>query len=221
LSATGHWDHVQLNGGYFSTAAKAMETQKSRIEDAVPQSKEPETNMPVTDEEEKMDLQQGLYINNAGLIIVAPFLPSLFKKLELCNDTTITDINRAVCLTQYLASGRERVAEFETTFAKILCGVAPDLPVDTNISLTNEEKHELNDLLESAIEYWTILKDTSPEGLRQSFLQRPGKLQFINNNWLLQVEPKAWDVLLQHLPWNISMLKLPWMECMLKTGWGY
>ena len=216
LSAAGHLAHVHINSGKFSAAiVKALETQKSRTATPLPQEKD----MPVPDEGEKMDLQNGLYINNAGLVIVAPFLPSLFKKLELFNDTAITDINRAVCLVQYLASGRERVAEFETGLAKILCGVAPDFPVDTNISLTKEEKHELNDLLESAIEYWNILKDTSPEGLRQSFLQRQGKFQFVNNSWLLQVEPKAWDVLLQHLPWNISMLKLPWMQHMLKTEW--
>jgi contractile injection system tape measure protein len=222
LSATGHLAHVHINSGKFSAAiVKAMETQKSRTETPLPNAKEPEKDTPIRDEGKEMDLQQGLYINNAGLVIVAPFLPSLFKKLELFDGTAITDINRAVFLVQYLASGRERVAEFETGLAKILCGVAPDFPVDTNIFLTKEEKHELNDLLESAIEYWNILKDTSPEGLRQSFLQRQGKIQFVNNCWLLQVEPKAWDVLLQHLPWNISMLKLPWMEYMLKTEWGY
>jgi hypothetical protein len=154
-------------------------------------------------------------------VIAAPFLPALFKKLELLDGNAIRDLNRAVYLSQYIASGRERVAEFELGLAKILCGIGSDTPVDTDLQLTKEEKHEINDLLVSVIEYWDILKDTTPEGLRQSFLHRPGKLLFVKNEWLLQVEQKPWDVLLQHLPWNISMMKLPWMPHMLKTEWGY
>jgi hypothetical protein len=55
------------------------------------------------------------------------------------------------------------------------------------------------------------LKDTSTEGLQHLFLQRRGKLQWVNNEWVLQVEQKPWDVLLQHLPWKISPVKLPWL----------
>jgi hypothetical protein len=47
----------------------------------------------------------GLYIGDAGLIIVAPFLTTLFVKLDLINNNTITDIDKAVSLVHYLATG--------------------------------------------------------------------------------------------------------------------
>ena len=76
-----------------------------------------------------------------------------------------------------------------------------------------------DEVLLSVIEHWNILQNTSVEGLRQSFLQRNGKLSYNGSEWLLQVEQQPYDMLLQHLPWNISMIKLPWMEQMLKTEW--
>ena len=76
---------------------------------------------------------------------------------------------------------------------------------------------EANELLLSIIEHWSILKNTSVEGLRQSFLQRDGKLTFFNNEWRLQVEQKSYDMLLQHLPWNRGLIRLPWMKHLLRT----
>lgn len=196
-------DRIPLNGNI--EAAKHAAGQKAN---------------PVSERSEPVKIKQdGIYIQNAGLVIVAPFLPVLFKKLGLLNDTVLTDMNRAVFIVQYIACGREQVAEFELGLAKILCGLELDTPVDTNIQLTMQEKNEVNELLLSVIEYWQVLKDTSPEALRETFLQRQGKLQFTNKQWLLQVEQKAWDMLLQHLPWNVSMLKLPWMGAMLRTEW--
>ena len=212
LSATGRLHPLLTNKNSFGN------TKFRKAHEQRPASRAEKQKQSVTENKAAKE-EEGLYINNAGLVIVAPFLPTLFKKWHLYNETALTDVNKSVCLVQYLASGREVVAEFELGLAKILCGLQPDTPVDTGIRFTSEEKEEVNDLLASAIEYWQILKDTSPEGLRQSFLQRQGKLQLVKNNWQLQVEQKPWDVLLQHLPWNISMLKLPWMTKMLKTDW--
>ncbi len=230
LSARGHLQHIPINKGKYSTAAlknflqqeqpKADASGYGKNEKAIKEGNEKENALSLARSAASVK-QEGIYIQNAGLVITAPFLPALFKKLGILDGDAIRDISRAVYLVQYIASGRERVAEFELGLAKILCGLESDTPVDTHMRLTKEEKQEVNDLLVSAIEYWEILKDTTPEGLRQSFLQRPGKLQFVRNEWLLQVEQKPWDVLLQHLPWNISMMKLPWMPHMLKTEWGY
>jgi len=170
---------------------------------------------------EKVKTGESIYINNAGLIIIAPFLPAFFKKLGITEADKIINKNPAACLINYLADGREDIAEFELVLAKILCGIDIKTPVSTSIVFGNDQKNEVHELLLSVIEYWNILKDTSPEGLQQSFLQREGKLTFSNNEWLLQVEQKGYDMLLQHLPWNISMIKLPWMKYLLKTEWIY
>ena len=167
-----------------------------------------------------VDLKEGIFIHNAGLVIVAGFLHMFFKKLSLLTEgNEITDKSKAAMLVQYLASGKESIAEFELGLAKILCGLEMQTPVDTTILLTTKEKEEANELLLSVIEYWSVLKNTSVDGLQDSFLLREGKLSLNDKGWLLQVEQKSFDMLLQQLPWNISMIKLPWMKNLLKTEW--
>ena len=168
------------------------------------------------------ELKEGIFIQNAGLVIVAGFLPMFFKKLSLLREGfEIADNSKAALLVQYLASGKESIAEFELGLAKILCGLEMETVVETIVQLTDEEKKEANELLLSVIEYWSILGNTSVGGLRDSFLMREGKLSFNDHEWILQVEQRPYDMLLQNLPWNISMIKLPWMKWMLKTEWIY
>ena len=216
LSAKGNLQHLPFNKGKLRNTVL-----KRSISEAPWRAKAGEQGGDFDATNISKVKEEGIYVQNAGLVIAAPFLPVLFKKLGLLEGAVITDKSRAVYLVQYMATGRERVAEFELGLAKILCGLESDTPLDTHWKLTPNEKTEVNDLLLSAIEYWSILKDTSPDGLQHTFLQRSGKLQFLNNEWKLQVEQKAWDVLLQHLPWTISMIKLPWMPWMLRTEWGY
>ena len=78
---------------------------------------------------------------------------------------------------------------------------------------------EADEMLQSLIEYWSVLKNTSVDGLRESFLKRSGKLSLKNKQWLLQIEQRSYDMLLQQLPWSISMIKLPWMANLLVTEW--
>lgn len=195
-------------------------TSKAGESDKVENPAKPATKQKERVAEEQLPAE-GIYINNAGLVIIAPFLPAFFKKLNIVKEDIISERELAVNLVTYLATGVEYAAEFELVFAKILCGLEPSAPVTTLIAFTDEQKQEAEELLLSAIEYWTVVKDTSPQGLRESFLQREGKLSFINGEWILQVEQKPFDMLLQSLSWNISMIKLPWMETMLKTEWVY
>ncbi|MEO6548950.1 MAG: contractile injection system tape measure protein [Ferruginibacter sp.] len=166
------------------------------------------------------ELKNGIYINNAGLVIAASFLPLFFERLLIAKDDSILDFDAAVCLTNFLATGNETMAEFELVLPKILCGLSPDSVINTNIEFNDAWKKEAEDLILSIIEYWSILKNTSVEGLRETFLQREGKLMHENGEWLLQVAPKQFDMLLGQLPWNISIIKLSWMPEMLKTEWA-
>jgi Contractile injection system tape measure protein len=175
-----------------------------------------------TDDEMAFISKEGIYISNAGLVIAAVFLPALFKKLELVNDAVITNIDTAVCLTQYLCTGNETIEEQDLVLPKILCGLHPSFPVNTKtFQLSAAIKQEANDVLASVIEHWAVLKETSVQGLQTSFLMRDGKLVHQNKKWMLTVEQKTYDMLLKHLPWNISMLQLSWMKEMLVTEWVY
>ncbi|MDW4793730.1 contractile injection system tape measure protein, partial [Escherichia coli] len=46
-----------------------------------------------------------IYINNAGLVIVAPYLGRFFDKLGLLNDNQINNVSRAITLLQHIVTG--------------------------------------------------------------------------------------------------------------------
>ena len=85
-------------------------------------------------------LKEGVFVDNAGLVIVAAFLPAFFKKLNIVSDNILTDQHKAASLIQFLASGKEQVAEFELGLARILSGFELDEPVNTLLEFSEEEK---------------------------------------------------------------------------------
>jgi hypothetical protein len=55
--------------------------------------------------------------------------------------------------------------------------------------------------------------------LRETFLQRPGKLEWHSDKVTLTVETKTVDILLDQRPWSIALIKLPWMALPLYVTW--
>lgn len=163
---------------------------------------------------------EGIYIDNAGLVLLHPFLPMLFEALHICSNDKIVQPSRALCLLHFLATGNTSAPEYELTLAKLLCNMPEDMPVRSDVVLTEEEQNEATALLQAVIRHWEALKNTSPDGLRSTFLLRSGKLSIRDDgDWLLQVEPKTYDILLDQLSWGISAVKLPWMERLLWVEW--
>lgn len=168
------------------------------------------------------NIDDEIYISDAGLVLIAAFLPALFEKTGLAINNEIVDFNKAACFIHFLATGSERMHEYELPLSKILCAVDMETVVDAeNFHLNPVMKTEADAVLSSVIEYWSILQNTTVAGLRESFLKRNGKLSFDGKDWLLQVQQQSYDMLIQHLPWNFSMIRLPWMDCLLKTEWIY
>lgn len=165
------------------------------------------------------ELEEGIFINNAGAVIIAPFLPLLFSRAGISSGPVINDVPAALALVNYCITGQREAAEFDLLLPKILCGAAPELVPEMSSHLPVKYFEEADEMLGSAIEYWTALKNTSVQGLREAFLQRNGKLVFKNEEWILYVEQMPYDMLLQQLPWNIGMIRLPWMVNLLRTQW--
>ena len=163
-----------------------------------------------------------LFIHNAGLVLLHPYISMLFHNLHYTNENhewiDETMRMKAPLLLQYLVTGQTQYEEHALVFNKFLCGIPFHEPVLSEIQLTEEDINSCQKLLESVIAHWTILKSTSIDGLRNSFLMRNGKLSK-EEIWQLTVENKAWDVLLAQLPWGISMVKTPWMEELLYVNW--
>ncbi len=163
-------------------------------------------------------------INNAGLVIIYPFLRSLFETVGLLKSANHQlEIDRAApVVLQYILQGVHEVAEHDLPLNKILCGLAPATFVPCRMELSRGCIQACDELLTAVIGHWGALKGMSVEGLRQTFLQRKGRLQQSAMGWRLYVEPKGVDVLLSSLPWDmdVSTIKLPWMDDCLVVEWG-
>ena len=164
---------------------------------------------------------QGIYVDNAGLVLLHPFLPALFEALEVAAGDQLLKPGRALCLLHYLASGETTAPEYRTMLPKILCNVPLQSPVDADVTLTALELEECAALLAAAVRHWGALGNSSADALRGTFLLRQGKLSLRQDGeWLLQVEASGCDILLQQLPWGLSMIKLPWMPKMVWAEWS-
>ena len=194
---------------YFSSQTPTEIDTKS---DESPNVKAHETN----------DFEQ-IFITNAGIVLVYPFLAHYFQTLGLLTPLkkfkSDQEAHRAVHLLQYLATGQTESPEYLMAFNKLLCGLPFEFVIESEIVLTEEEIQLSNALLEAVIQQWTILKNTSVDGLRGSFLIRKGKLTPKKKDWVLNVEQKTYDLLLNQLPWGISMIRLPWMKNILYVEW--
>jgi hypothetical protein len=162
------------------------------------------------------------YVENAGLVILWPFLANLFERLELWIDKRFVNpaaLHRAVGLMQHLVSGTLEPQEYELTLPKLLCGMEQREVLRFGDPVTEAEAEECATLLSAAILHAKSLGDMPIEELRQSFLLRKGVLSFGPGAWLLRVERADQDVLLQRLPWSVSWLKLPWLETPIQVEW--
>ncbi len=163
-----------------------------------------------------------IYICNAGLILLWPFLNRFFVKIGLVQENLFINIisaQRATLLLQYLVDNSTEIPEHTLPLNKILCGIDLLEPIETNLEITEPERAECENLLSAVIQNWSILKNTSVEGLRKAFLQRNGILRIRDRSWLLQVERETYDILLDKIPWSIRVVKLPWMDNLLYVEW--
>lgn len=161
-------------------------------------------------------------VTQAGLVIIHPFLPQLFSHLAITqgNEILSEHLPRAAALLYFLATGRDRIYEYDLMLIKILLGLRPETSLLVAEGLLQpHDRSEAITLLQSVVEHWSALKNTSVEGLQTSFLQRSALLRERDRGWYLQPEKAAFDLLLKQLPWSISIIKLPWMAQPLYTEW--
>lgn len=162
------------------------------------------------------------YVMHAGIILVHHWLSPLFQQLEWTDGQQFINTacqQKAILLLHYMATGQTAAAEYEVVLAKLLCGWPLKLPLDTRLAPEAAAIAEAEGLLENAIQHWQVLKNTSVDGLREGFLQRPGKLTTGEEKHHLQMESGTIDMLLDRLPWNISIIKLNWMKIPLYVQW--
>lgn len=173
----------------------------------------------MTDEES----EKHCLVDDAGLVILHPFLPALFERLGYLDEerkfVNLALQERAVHLLRWLAGYELPHLDYQMPLEKVLCDLPLAYPMGSEIEFTDIEKEEGSQVLRSVCQYWKPLNGTSPEGLQRSFLQRNGSITYEDNTWIVRVEGQALDILLDDLPWEISLLLLPWKEEMIMVEW--
>lgn len=167
-------------------------------------------------------MNEQIYIQNAGLILLHPFLSTYFTRTQLMHEGKFSDADkqfRAPYLLQYAAMGNEENVEHQMVLNKILSGINTEEALPKIAGLTEPEKQVSNELLQVVIQQWDKMKNTSVEGFRASFLQRNGALTLTPEAWVLKIEQRGYDILLQTLPWGMGMIKTSWMDKPLIVEW--
>jgi hypothetical protein len=175
---------------------------------------------------------EGLYIANAGLVLFNPFLPRFFERLGLLTPAsddgppTIQGLearSRAVHLLQWLVDERLETPEPDLALNKVLAGIDLTEPILPGHAASDDDLAIAQGLLEAVIQHWPPLANTSPAGLRETFLQREGRLELPtmeDNRWTLVVQRRTVDILMNQMPWPLSPVRHRWMPAPLFVDWS-
>ncbi len=164
--------------------------------------------------------QSEYYIENAGLLLLHPFLKHFFEHCDLLDEhKNLKNPSLAVHALHYIATKKEEQLECAMVFEKFLCNIPIQEPIDRNIQLSETIKEQAQELLKATLENWEGLKTSSIDLLRNEFIQRPGKLLLTGDHPKISMERKTQDILLDRIPWNISIIKLPWKPKLIFVDW--
>jgi len=173
-------------------------------------------------ESEERMLVDPIYVKHCGLVILAPYLARLFSMCNIATEQLKDDEalqSHAVNLLLFAATGEEEHVESDAVVAKVLCGIPIATPVDCTKPLLSDHIKAVEGLLHAVTQNWPGLQGTSKEGLRETFLQRAGKLEENEEAFLMHVEEGPFDMLLDRIPWGIGTINLSWMEKYIQVTW--
>ncbi|MGI2112287.1 contractile injection system tape measure protein [Shewanella frigidimarina] len=211
-----------MNKSAYSPSTQEAQIQEVRGEGVSFGAERNDRNDNANDKEQETQSMEKIYLANAGLVLLGPYISRLFTMLSLTHQGKFIDDNtqeKALHVLQYLVNGQQDSPEFQLSLNKILCGMNTARPLKYHPELTSEDKAMAEGLLAGVIQNWPSLGNTSLDGLRQTFLQREGVITLEKEAWKLRIKPTAFDVLLDSLPWSFGVIKFPWMERVLHVEW--
>ena len=164
-------------------------------------------------------------ISNAGLVILFPFLPMLFMRLNMLSQDR-RDFNsneskvRAIFILQHLMASEDREYDEKDLFLnRLLINYPFNEPLPKRMEPNQDELNTIDSLLETAKTNWSKMRNTSIRALQESFLNRAGFIEKTEWECTLTVEERAYDILLDSIPWSYKLVRFPWMESILKVNW--
>ncbi len=204
---------------FGSTNSEKLEAEKLNNDKEIKEAKILDQSQ-FPNQEKISEISSNYYIDNAGLILIHPFLKQLFENCKLLNkDNTIKDPELAVHLLHYIATKQEQDYEHTMLLEKFLCNIPVNQTINRNIILPLAFKNHGNEMLQAIINHWPAIKNSSINLLRNEYLQRPGKIILTEENPKIIVERKTQDILLDKITWNISIVKLAWKKKIIFVEW--
>jgi hypothetical protein len=169
-------------------------------------------------------LEELIFVPNAGMVMVWPFYGQLFGFLKLLNPdkrSFVDDEKRAKAahILDYIVSKEINHPEETMMLNKVLVGMELDEPMMQIEELSDEEKELIEEMMGVAAQRSGVMKNGSADGLRETFMQREGRLKKEKDGWHLRVEAKAYDLILGRLQWGFNPVKIPWLTQKLTIEW--
>ena len=166
-----------------------------------------------------------LLIGNAGLCLLAAWLPRLLELLGYLNEDkkdfkdTVSKV-RAVFLLQYLTCSEEKkYRETELAFNRLLVSLPMNIPLPESLVLTDKEKQTAESMLAGVKANWQAMSGTSVKGFQESFIIRTGRMEQQEEKWLLTVDNKTIDILLDTVRWGFRQIRFPWLKKYIQVIW--
>jgi hypothetical protein len=173
-------------------------------------------------EDSDEDISLKINLKNAGIVLISPYFKPFFQEIQLIDNHVFVSKNaqyKAIHLIKYLATGKTEFDVFDLTLEKLICGISLDEPVPRKVEFSEREIAESEDLLMSVIEHWKVVKNSSPDALRNTFFQREGILQKNEFGWQINIERKTQDILIDSIPWGFSMIVPSWNNYIITIEW--
>lgn len=165
-------------------------------------------------------LQRGLQIENAGLVLLWMECGRLFRTLGYVVDRQFineTAQQRAILLLHYICYGNAATGgEEDWLLNKLLCDWPLHMPVDPELAPDDAAKQAAGEMLTAYMEAWRKDRKFSTAWFSTAFLQREGQLSRRNDGaWMLTVNTRTEDILIN----KVSMVKYAWMPQILYVQW--
>ncbi|WP_112013202.1 contractile injection system tape measure protein [Enterobacter sp. ECC-175] len=171
---------------------------------------------------------ESMRVHNAGLVLLWPLLPRLFREAGLAakadEESPLLFVSTqaqqaAISLLDTLAWRDDEGGEWRAMASKLICSWPLTLPL--NAWGAPEQAHQTQSeiLLQSVIYQIPGLRRCTPEDIRMLFLQRPGTLTALPQGWQLSVDNHPGDTLLKQLPWPLREVHYPWLAEPFAIDW--
>ena len=166
---------------------------------------------------------------DVGLVILWPFLPTLFFKLGLLHPGEGPIANQFIDQRARMTAHAIlcRIAKIDPLIevshtVNILLGLTITEEIEQPVELDDKTISLIEQMLHAVINRWSLLKNMPIEEFTRLFIARQGVVTANQQGWQIQVEKQPQDVLMAQLPWGLGIIQLPWLgQLLINVEWKY